>query len=710
MTNPQSASFNPNTAPQGNAAIAEEQRGLILQRGGEEIVLEKANDRFVIVPHSHEVVQDLANRTSAQISSAAPPKVTEFVVNPQERDRTMQDLRQDPAVKYAAHVYQFQNSPTSRVYLTNQMTVQFYPQVDAAQVQQIATEVGLRQVKPIEGLPNGFVFELTETSQENPVKIANRLIQRPDVMAAEPNIIVGSQQHYRPRDPQYAKQWHLNHGGGTQLVQGSHVFAEPAWDVTRGSRSVIVAVMDDAIDVNHPDFQGLGKIVSPRDFKGRDFLPLPDEVGEDHGTACAGVAIAEENGIGAVGVAPGCALMPIRTTGYLDDETIEQLFDWAVTRGAAVISCSWGPSAVYYALSLRQKAALTRAATQGRKGKGCVIVFAAGNANRPTDGVVNEAGWDGNAVKGPTRWAGGFTVHPDVITVSASTSLNRKAAYSNWGPQVSVCAPSNNAPPGVGLPGLGYVFTPPVVNLELPGLGIATTDRVGAAGYDSTSYTPDRGAASFGGTSSACPLVAGVAALVLSANPNLTAREVRQILEQTADKIVDSNPDPQFGFRKGTYEVSGRCDWFGYGKVNAAKAVQAAIAKRAMPLTPVRTLQAQNNDSQAIPDGNPQGCTNAVQINESGSIRELSITLDIQHEYLGDVEIRLISPAGTQVLLQGRTLGNRTILQNLYTIANTPALQLVLGEPSQGRWQLQVIDRIPGDAGRLNWWQLKLGI
>jgi hypothetical protein len=121
------------------------------------------------------------------------------------------------------------------------------------------------------------------------------------------------------------------------------------------------------------------------------------------------------------------------------------------------------------------------------------------------------------------------------------------------------------------LPETGAILTPPEVTVNLPGAGVFTTDRLGSAGYSSTDFTGD-----FGGTSSACPVVAGVAALVLSANPALTAREVKQILESTADKIIDNNADPQLGLRYGTYNSQGFSRWFGYGKVNAYKAVLAA--------------------------------------------------------------------------------------------------------------------------------------
>lgn len=718
MTNPnlppsqQTPDINPNTAPKGNAAIDHGAKGLTLQRGGEELTLEKLDDRFTVTATTKDQVPQLATQVAAQVSPKRLPKMSEFVVQPGDRDAAMKALRQSDRVQYASHVYSFKDDPASRVYLTNRITVQFAATLKPENIAAIIQPLGLTQVKAIAGVPNAYVYEVSTAASENPVKVANTLIQRPDVLTAEPNIVVPTQSHYRPKDSQYAKQWHLNHSGGSELAAGSHVFAEQAWDVTKGSRSVVVAVADDGMDLRHPDFQGLGKIVSPRDFKGKDFLPMPDDADENHGTACAGVAIAEENGLGCVGAAPGCALMPIRTTGYLDDESIEELFDWVIARKASVVSCSWGPSAVYFPLSLRQKAAITRAATQGRRGKGCVIVFAAGNANRPTEGVINESGWERNAISGPTRWLGGFTVHPDVMTVSACTSLNTKAAYSNWGPQVSVCAPSNNAPPGVGLPELGYVATPPEVNVYLPGLGIVTTDRTGSEGYESSDYTPNAGPAAFGGTSSACPLVAGVAALVISANPMLTAREVRQILEQSADKIVDRSPDPQFGFQKGSYENGGRSDWFGFGKVNAAKAVQLAVQKRPVQLSlnAGRSIGSIYNQAQAIPDGSPQGLVTSVKVAEAGTLQEVSIAVDLDHAYLGDIEITLISPGGDRVLLQGRTLGIRTKLQTSYTLGNTPALRLLLGTPTQGTWQLEVVDQIAGDSGTLNWWQIKIAV
>jgi subtilisin-like proprotein convertase family protein len=339
-----------------------------------------------------------------------------------------------------------------------------------------------------------------------------------------------------------------------------------------------------------------------------------------------------------------------------------------------------------------------------------VIIFASGNANRPTNGVIRESGWPNNALSGNVKWFSGFSAHPDVIAVSSCTSLNRKAAYSNWGPDISVCAPSNNAPPGVGLPSIGFVATPPQLNEFTPGLGIVTTDRSGSDGYTLDNYTPDRGEAAFGGTSSACPLVAGVAALVLSAHPGLTAREVRQILEQTTDKIVDKTPDPQFGIVKGTYEASGRCDWFGYGKVNAAKAVQLASKKRLAVIPATRKLTFDKNEALAIPDGDADGVVSDVQVSEAGILRDIQVNVDLTHAYLGDLELWLIPPSGQGILLQGRDLGRRTQIAARYSLQTTAVLQHLLGTSIQGRWQLQAIDLIPQDSGQIDRWQLVLGV
>lgn len=680
--------------------------GLILQRGGQELILEKALDCFTVRPETNVTSQQLSQVSWAIWRRSIPQAQLEvFTVAPNQLEEAMSQGRASENVAFVSHVYKIKDNPGTWVYLTNQITIEFAADVDAGRINAIISAFSLIQEKPVLGLANTFVFIVSKQATENPLKIANQLQQLPEVLVAEPNILVQQEPHYKPRDPLYPQQWYLNHNGGNLLAVGSHISVEKAWDITRGARSVVVAVVDDSFDLNHPDFQGRGKIVAPRDLKENDFLPLPDDKETSHGTACAGIALAEENGAGIVGVAPGCALMPIRTTGFLDDESIEEIFNWAIAKGASVISCSWGASAVYFPLSLRQRAAITRAATQGRNGKGCVILFAAGNANRPIDGTILERNWPKNLLAGKTEWLSGFTVHPDVIAVAASTSLNRKAAYSNWGVNISVCAPSNNAPPGMWFQDAGFMETQPAIATSLAGLGMLTTDQIGVAGYDAGNFTNN-----FGGTSSATPVVAGVAALVLSANPNLTAQQVKRILQDSADKIVDPNPDPQLGLRQGTYDSNGHSQWFGYGKINAANAVLLAQQMRSVAATGTKQIGGENKNQMAIPDNDRKGIKSAIAIADGSAVQDIQVSVNITHDFLGDLEIYLIAPNNQSVLLQNRTLGRRTDLQTTYTVRSHPALRQLISLPAKGRWQLWVIDYALQDIGKLNSWTLNLGM
>lgn len=695
----------PNSSDLASKGVPVSSLGIVLQRGGEELILEKILDRFTV-----RLVTDFTLKQLSQISwgiwqrSIPQAKLELFTVLHNHLDWAMSQARAAANVAFAGHVYTIKDNPGTFVYLNDQITIQFASWVDPTRIDAIATRFGLVQQKAIPGLPHGFVFLVSQQARENPLKITNQLQSFSEVLAAEPNILLPSESHYRPRDAMYPQQWYLGHNGGHQLVAGSHIFVEKAWDITRGVRSVVVAVVDDSFDLNHSDLQGSGKIVAPRDLKNNNFLPIPGERETSHGTACAGLAIAEENGSGIVGVAPGCALIPIRSTGFLDDQSIEDMFNWAIGNGASVISCSWGASAVYFPLSLRQRAAITRAATTGRNGKGCVVVFAAGNANRPLNGTVYEQNWPDNLLQGNTNWLNGFALHPDVITVAACTSLNKKAAYSNWGTNIALSAPSNNASPGLSFPNKGFVNTPPNITTTLHGRTILSADQIGAAGYEPGDFTNN-----FGGTSSATPIVAGVAALVLSVNPDLTGQQVKFILQETADKIVDSDPDPQFGMRRGTYDTNGHSQWFGYGKVNAARAVQAAQKLRSSLSLASQHIKAENSGKLKIPDYDQQGIKSAIAVGQSKIVKDIQITVNITHDFLGDLEIYLIPPNHQPLLLQNRTLGRRTNLQTTYTMRSHPPLKQLLSLATQGTWQLWLIDYAPQDVGELHSWSLMIG-
>ncbi|NEQ52504.1 MAG: S8 family serine peptidase [Leptolyngbya sp. SIO3F4] len=690
--------------------VSPAQSGLILQRGGEELLLYKIPDWLTVRVENLSEQPALLKQIRIQwqplaIRAIARGQLVAIQVHRQHLESCLQAARQLANVKFASHVYELATSPNTHIYLLEQVTVQFSAGFPLRTIDELSKELGLIRDKGLAGSERTYVFRVSKTAIENPIKLANRLMRYTEVLVAEPNVVVSTAPLYRPKDQLYGKQWHLQHQGGIGLAVNSHISVEKAWDITRGSRSVVIAITDDAFDLHHPDLQGMGKLVAPSDLKHQDGLPMPSQDYENHGTAVAGLAVAEETGNGIVGVAPGCSFMPIQTTGFLDDESIEQLFEWAVDRGASVISCSWSPAAVYFPLSLRQRNAINQAATKGRNGKGCVVLFSAGNANRPLNGKVNEKGWPRKALNGVTQWLSGFAMHPDVITVSASTSLNRKAAYSNWGKHVSVAAPSNNGSPNMALPSFGQVETGPKVTKRFEGLGMTTSDRTGGTGYSRTDYT-----SGFGGTSSSCPVVAGVVGLMLSANPDLTAGEVKQILQDTADKIEDKNPDPQLGLTYGQYDDQGHSRWFGYGKVNAYKAVKTSQARYLSTRRLSKTIEQTSAVTVAIPSDRTAMQRASITINQYGVVQDIQVYLDIRHGFLGDISISIIAPQGKTVLLQGRTLGRQTQLRKNFTFENTPALSLLMNQGIHGRWQLKIMDHTETHQGQLSQWLLRLGI
>jgi subtilisin family serine protease len=555
------------TAGAGAATGAATDEGGVLWRGGEAIEVEKQSDRFTVQSASPEQLERLREIAGVRGIRRVSRQVHKVETSQTDLDDVMAAMRSDAFRAVVHHAYKPRGSEGTVYYLTDRIVVEFAAKATPAQIEALLAKHGLRLLKEY-AVPNTVLVQVTRASGANPLKIANRLAAEKLVVYAEPNLVNRFAAAYTPPDGLFSRQWHLKARRAPQLLAEASVEAPKAWDVTRGSRSIVVAVVDDGFDIDHPDFQGEGKIVQPRDFVDGDAKPFPG--GEDyHGTPCAGVAIAESNGRGVVGAAPGCAFMPVRISMAEDDDQTVEIFE-EVAAHADVISCSWGPPPVYSPLSRLVAATLARLARQGGpRSKGCVICFAAHNYDAPLRDLSppNAVRWkdaNGRTITTRGRIENGYACHPDVIAVAASTSLNRKAQYSNWGDEVCVCAPSDNWHP---LDDAVYV----------PGRGIWTTDNegVGSGFTPNSRYTGD-----FGGTSSATPLVAGVAALVLSANPALTAAQVKDILQSTADRIVDRSTDPMTGNACGTYDADGRSRWFGHGKVNAAKAVAEAVRRR----------------------------------------------------------------------------------------------------------------------------------
>ena len=604
-----------------------------------------------------------------------------------DRNGLMARLRQSGIVVH--HVYQTPGQPNSQYLITDTFFVKFTPETTAQTIEQYIQDENLEVAQDLG--QNTLLLRVTTATGRNPLKTANLAAARSDVEYAEPNLVRPLQRFdFIPADELFPQQWHLHAPeDGAELVAGAGIFAPDAWEITQGSRDIVICVADDGFDLTHPDFQGQGKVVGRLNafesngnvFYNDNVLPQGDDY---HGTPCAGVALAEINGQGTVGVAPGCAFIAVRFPLAFDDAAMIQLFR-RISREADIVSCSWGfgPANVPMSKPLADTISdLVR--TGGRRGKGLVICVAAGNNNCPIKDLDNTLTykyyhpWFGvTSYSGPIdRW---IAAHPDVITVSGCTSLKTRSAYSSWGQEVSVCAPTNN------FHDLTYE--------KLPGRGIVTTDNE-TMGED---FTPNsRYTDRFGGTSSATPTVAGVCGLVLSRNPQLTALEVKQILQQTADKDLKIESDTPVN-QPGDF-VDGFSLWFGYGKVNTFKAVKAAV--------PDETIIEQMVGAELeIPDvGRP--VESSLEVSQRGLIREIRIGIDLTHTYIGDLRIDLIAPDGTAVTLHNHRGGSTDNIRRVYTVSQLPALAALEGKQIQGIWRLRVVDTWRLDVGRLNFWRL----
>ncbi len=341
---------------------------------------------------------------------------------------------------------------------------------------------------------------------------------------AKPDFKILGEQAASPNDALFDYQWALkNTGSAIQYngTVGADINVLGAWDVTMGSPLIKIAVIDGGIDRAQPDLVnnitaiGFGLVAS--NATTGDILSSS----QSHGTSCAGIIAAEaNNSIGVTGVAPNCKLIPVNvhvnTNGsYGASSQITVAIDWAWDDGGAdVLSNSWGGGEA----SSLMDGAIHRAITQGRNGKGSVVIFASGN--------------DNNGVALPA-------INTDVIAVGAMSMCYERKSTSScdgeyWGGNY-----------GTGL------------DISAPGVKIATTTNTGTGVAPNTNYN-----LTFNGTSSATPIVSGVAALVLSANSNLTQLQVREILERTARKVgpynysfVENQPNGSWSYELGHHKV-----------------------------------------------------------------------------------------------------------------------------------------------------------
>lgn len=679
---------------------------------------------FSVIASTNELESDAKQLglTSARLSS----KMTRLCAKDSKvRDECMADLRK---TNVAHHIYEVKGTGEELV-IDDHIFLQL-KQSDSDELQKIIEKFNLVDAGR---MGNTCVLKVTHATGQNPVKTANMIAERSEVAYCSPQVMVPLQKHqtaFAATHVLFREQWYLtadliNH---LDVDSRADIQAPEAWQITMGDPDIVVAVMDDGVDTGHPVFRNKRIHSEARDFDSSDRDPSPE--GDDfHGTPVASIATGSADGNAMIGVAPGCTLLPIRIGfGPLDQRQTLEEFRFA-SRHADVVNCSFGfppLSANIFDSGFRQEMSeLTR--TGGRRGRGLVIVFSAGNDDAPTrlragDNVNGVRYLAGNSLVGffvEEIPAGRdvFSAYPSIdgtIVVAALSSRARKSGYSNWGPDITVTAPSSN---GHELRGMSADF---VANYR--GLG-----QIGASnrpGHGSSSRplrddptTPrvreDFYTDQFGGTSGAAPVVSGVAALMLSVNPELSATDVRNILMATADTNLDVTTDlandPNLQGLSGDF-VTGRSLFFGSGKVNALRAVRRAQAlANGGATTGLRHGSERPNHS--IPDANRQGIVSHIQIPGPGPIENVKVDVDISHTYEGDLHVTLITPEGFAAVLHRVFEGGPSQdLKRTYRASDTAALQnLVFGRvEGGGRWTLHVSDFLRRDVGTLNAWSIDL--
>ncbi len=469
-------------------------------------------------------------------------------------------------------------------------------------------------------------------------------------------------------EPQYADQWHLKN---TQQI-GEDINVEPIWnrctDDSCKGESVRVVIVDGGLEITHEDLAI--NMVAGKSYNYTNGSTTPSL--DDHGTSVAGIIAARDNNIGVQGVAPRAKIV-----GYdlLNASTIINEAD-AMTRDAIqnhVSNNSWGvPDDT---ATLEDSPAIWRTAidtghTTGRNGLGTVYVWAAGNGY--------EAGDNSNY--------DGYANYRGVIATGAVTRTGQRTYYSEQGANLLVSAPGGE--------GCNTSTT----------TGIVTTDLTGSSGYNAGTAPNDYAASNytrcFDGTSAATPVVSGVVALMLQANPHLGWRDVHAILARSTRHNDPTNSDWQTNGAGLTINHN-----YGFGVVDAEAAVLLAeswINLEAEKIYPTN-IEIVN---QAIGDNNGSSVTSTLNVTSS-DIRNIEF-IEIRfsaadHTYSGDLEITLVNQStGTSSRLANtRTCSNCAPYSN-WRFGSTRHL----GEAADGNWQLKVEDKAPEDTGTFQSWQL----
>jgi subtilisin family serine protease len=598
-------------------------------------------------------------------------------------------------------------------------------------------------------LLDGRIAELKIPKGVSRDGLIKQLSRHSAIEIAEPNYLlhaIESTNVVIPNDPRFTELWGMNNTGASGGRADADIDAVEAWDLTKGSREVIVGVIDTGTDYNHPDLAA-NIWTNPNEIAANgiddDNNGVIDDIhgfsavnnngnpmdGQGHGTHVAGtIGASGDNATGVVGVNWNVTMIPCQFLGADGSGTtagaiacINYFTNLKQNHGVNVrlTSNSWGGGGFSQALS---------DAIQAGNDAGILFIAAAGNDADDSDVTPH--------------YPSAYNL-PGIISVASTDRSDNMSSFSTYG-AVSV-------------------------DLGAPGSAILST-------------TPNNSYASFSGTSMATPHVAGAAALVWSLNPDLSLAEMKTLLMDSGDSLAAlagktvsgkrlnvksalDAADPEPGFSLGltpaqqtvtagavatyTLSVNDIADWQGVVNLTAtatptlpglnlsalqatpgqnivvtapttaqtpwgtyqlaingidssgALTKSAAATLKVLP-TGLQDLPFENTAPVAIPDNNATGLTSVINVPNEGTVFGVTVAVNISHTWIGDLIVKLVSPTGTEYVLHNKEGGSADNIVKSWTLDNFN------GEALNGDWKLKVSDTVSIDTGTLNSWSLNI--
>lgn len=382
----------------------------------------------------------------------------------------------------------------------------------------------IKLIKPFKGtvteeldMIRSTTFAISIPADVNIFTACSELHKLPEVLYAQPNFHFSGTVDFIPNDPMFSDQWFLNQSSDCDID------AVEAWDITTGSASIAVAVIDGhGFDLGHAEMSG--KYLSPYNAVDDNNNPAAIESEENHGTPCAGlIGALTNNSVGVASVGYNVMVVPIKigfdfSGGSFSTSIIilERACEHVMTAPYSIVavSNSYTMGSWYNVTSVRN--AFSNMRTDSRGGLGAVVLASTGNQNTQ------------NIEKYPFRFA-------HVVGVGSTDRYDSRSSFSNYGDSTDVCA---------------------------PGTDTWTIDRSGTQGYSFNDYYE------FGGTSAACPIAAGIIGLIGSVHPEYTELQLRTQLYNSCEKVGGYSYANNSYYPFGTWSIQ-----LGYGRVNAYQAV-----------------------------------------------------------------------------------------------------------------------------------------